>query len=300
MFGRKYVYMAPADAAEDLGDGGGDPGDGADGDGEGGSFSWPENWREQIAGDDEKALEQLKRYSDPTKVWHKARALEQKVTSGELKDASPFPADGSDEEKQAWREANGIPSEPTAYDIGRELDDEEKEGLADFLKHAHQQNYSPDVVKDMIDYLYSAAETEEAAETEADKRREQEAEDQLRGEWNKNFRGNMNRIEGLSDLISDGDAKEGFLDARLPDGTKIRHSPEVMNFLLDLSMAYNPAGTLVPGQGGDVISSIQDELDQIDEARRKDRKAYNKDEKMQARERELLAAREKQKARKGS
>ena len=297
MFGRKYVYMAPADAAEDLGDGGGDPGDGDEGGGDPPAFSWPDNWREQIAGEDEKALEQLKRYSDPTKIWNKARALESKVTSGELRDNAPFPAEGTDEEKQAWRETHGVPAEAANYELGRDMDDDEKEALSGFLDYAHSKNFGQEQVKDMVAYFYDRVEAEEQAEVEADKQREQESEDELRGKWDKDYRGNMNRIEGLTDLIS-GEAKEGFLDARLPDGSKIRHNPDLMNFLLDLSMAYNPASTLVPGQGGDVISSIQDELDQIDEFRRKDRKAYNTDEKMQKRERELLEALEKQQARK--
>jgi hypothetical protein len=40
------------------------------------------------------------------------------------------------------------------------------------------------------------------------------------------------------------------------------------------------------------MSSIQDELDQIKDVMKTDRKKYNADEKMQARYRELLAAQE--------
>src|SRR5260221_8933915 len=66
---------------------------------------WPADWRKNIAGEDEKEIAQIGRYASPADIWKKARALEQRMSSGELrpvlmKDAKP-------EELTAYRKAHG-------------------------------------------------------------------------------------------------------------------------------------------------------------------------------------------------
>ena len=128
LFDQYMFHMAEGDAGgpgDDDDDGDADDGDGdGDGDGEGITATWPEDWRVQIAGEDEKALKQLGRYQSPADIWTKARALEQRITSGELKDYSPFPEKGSDDDKAAWRANNQIPEAPGKYELGREVGEE--------------------------------------------------------------------------------------------------------------------------------------------------------------------------------
>ena len=85
----------------------------------------------------------------------------------------------------------------------------------------------------------------------------------------------------------------------MADGTMLKDNVAVQQFLLDMALTFNPASTLTPGQGGDVNASIEDELDTIKKYMRTNRKEYDKDEKMQARYRELLTAQENAAARKG-
>jgi hypothetical protein len=274
-------------------DEGGDSGDAGEGDDKSDEGPWPTDWRQQIAGDDEKALNQLGRYATPADVWTKARALEQRVTSGELKDSTPFPEKGSDEEKAEWRVNHGVPESHDKYEIARELEKEDRESLNGFLEYAHNKNMGAGEVNTMIDYFYQRLEEDETRVSEGDKVAQKQAEDELRVEWGGEYRAHMNRIEALIDMVP-GEAKESFLDARLPDGTKIRSNPDVMKFLLNSAIAFNPATTIVPADG-DVMSGIQDEIDQIKEVMKTNRKKYNSDEKMQAQYRKLLEAQEKAK-----
>src|SRR5687767_3918859 len=51
---------------------------------------WPDNWRQEMTGGDEKELKQAERYLTPADVWKKTRSLEQKLSSGEYKAVVPF------------------------------------------------------------------------------------------------------------------------------------------------------------------------------------------------------------------
>ena len=244
--------------------------------------TWPEDWRQQLAGDDEKALKQLERYEDPAAVWNKARALEQRISSGELKDTKPFPKDGTDEEKNAWRKAQGIPLKAEEYELSRKIEeDAEKEAVMSFLNFAHENNFDPKLANTMVDYFYGRAEEDAKVIQVADQKDKDAMEDKLRAEWGDDYRLNQNKIESMLDLVPEG-AKE-VMDARLPDGTKLANSPAFQQFMLLAANAHNPTQVITRGEG-DVFSSIQDEIDEIKS--KMGTKEY--DRKMRARYNELL------------
>jgi hypothetical protein len=76
------------------------------------AFTWGDGWREHLAAGDDKARARLERFQTPTDIFKSYRALEQRVSSGELKANLPFPDKGTDEEKAAWRKDAGIPTSP--------------------------------------------------------------------------------------------------------------------------------------------------------------------------------------------
>jgi len=263
-----------------------------------GSAEWyAEDWRQRMAGDDEKALNQLGRYKTPADVWNKARALEQRITSGELKDTSPFPSEGTEDEKAAWRAANNVPEAYDKYDLKQDLDDDGRAVLEGFLQHAHANNYSTDMVSGMVDYFISKYEGDVNKATEADGERKKATEDALRAEWAGDYRGHMNRIEGLLDMVGEGKGTD-VLEARMADGTMLRDSPEAMNFLLEAAIAINPATTLTPSGDMGSIDSIEDEMSDI--KGKMGTKAYINNPKLQERYRTLLDAKMKMENRRGA
>ena len=87
------------------------------------------------------------------------------------------------------------------------------------------------------------------------------------------------------------------MGGRLADGTPIGSSPDALKFLVGLALIQNPTGVVVPGSEANPMKGVEEELAKIDQTMKTNRAAYNKDEKMQARYRELLVAKEKLKPR---
>lgn len=253
---------------------------------------YSEDWRQHLAGDDEKALNQLGRYKTPADVWNKARALEQRLSSGELKDNSPFPTDGTPEQQAAWREMNGVPESAENYQLPEGVGEDEKAALDGFLKHAHANNFTNDEVNAMLGFFEEQGKMSETQQSEVDAEMEKATEDKLRAEWAGDYRGHMNRIESLLDTFPEGQG-DLLRNARLADGSLLKNHPDAMKFLLDAALALNPATTLTDDGKGGTIDSIQDELQSIRQIMRTDRRKYDGDAKMQERYRQLLVAEQK-------
>lgn len=255
--------------------------------------TWPSNWRELYADGDEKELKRLARFTAPPDTWRSFRSLENQRASGELKANVPFPTGGSPEQQQQWRAEHGVPEAPDKYDLklpeGAVIGEFDKPAIDSFLKRAHEKNLSADVVAEAVNWYFdqnkAIAEERQAIDTDIQRK----AEDTLRTEWGPEYRQNLNMINGLLATAPEG-VKEKFLNGRLADGTPIGSDPDVLRFLAQLSREINPVTTLVPGAGANMAQAVNDEITKIENFMRTNRSEYNRDEKMQARYRELIDA----------
>lgn len=257
---------------------------------------WNPKWRELMAGGDEKELKQLTRYASPLEVWKKARALEGRLSSGEVKPV--LAKDATPEQIAEYRKAHGIPEAPDKYDIkGVKIDDDDKPMIDKIVASMHGANATPEQVKAAISVLPEMKRQALEARAEADHNAASAAEEALRAEWGADFKRHMNLIGGVLDLTGSPNLKQQLIQGRLADGTPIGSSPEAMRFLLNLALIQNPAGVVVPSSGGDQMQGVADEIGKIEKVMKENRPAYNKDEAMQARYRELLGVRETLKSR---
>lgn len=266
---------------------------------------WPEGWRVKLAGDDVKFAKRLERMQSPADLAKAYRALEVKMSSGEVKAA--LDKDATPEQVAAWRKDNGIPETPDGYlaalPDGIVLGDEDKPFAAEFAAKMHDLNAPPAVVAQAI--AWDRQRQEKAAEERAiaDKAFQTEAGDALRAEWGAEFRGNINAIGNMLEATNPGEDANGrsfkdlLLGARLADGSVLGDNPLALKWMARMSAEMNPAGTVVPGVGGSQASSVADEIAEIEGKMRTDRAAYNKDTKMQERLRQLYGAQEKLDAR---
>lgn len=292
------------EAGDGTGSAGASGGQGAAGAGAGGAaggdqgtgskaFTWGDGWREALSAGDDKAAARLQRFDSPDAIWRSYRAMEQRMSSGELKSA--LPKDAKPEEVAKWRAENGIPETAEKYNLtfddGLVIGDDDKPIIDDFLKAAHISNLTNDQAKSVIKWHYADVEQQLQKLETADKKAAQDTQDTLRGKWGQEYRQNMNRVHALLDTAPAG-LKEQLLHGRLPDGTPIGSSPAMLEFLALMSRQINPMGTVVPGAGANIGNAIEDEIRGIEKTMRENRKTYNADEKMQARYRELLSARE--------
>jgi len=262
---------------------------------------WPDDWRKQIAGEDEKELKLIGRYATPADVWKKARALEQRMSSGELK--TSLPKDAKPEEIAQWRKDNGIPETPDKYDLKLDnnivIGEEDKPFVDEFLKNAHNSNMTPSQAKAAVQSYYEVQAKQAEARAAKDETDRVDTLDKLNAEWGNSFRPNINMVGGILSRFP-ADVQEAIKSARLPDGTALFNNPDVLRGFVAMALEINPAGTLVPSGTGDVAKGIEEQIKAIETTMKNNRSAYNKDEKMQANYRELIAARQKIQERKAA
>lgn len=265
---------------------------------------FPDDWREKLAGDDDKQLNHLKRFASPA-AYHannlKLQGELTKIKQGKA-DANPFPDDGTDEEKAAWRKDAGLPEESTGYlenytlDDGLVIGEEDHEMVNKYLDFAHQRNLPSDLVKQTIAFRMEEREAEAAERRAEDETDKVSTRDELRDEMGADFQRNMSAAYGLLQTAPE-DMQKQLLGGRLADGTAIGNSPDVLRWLTNVALDVNPAATVVPGGGDHSMASIDGEIAEIQKRIREDRRGYFSDEAAQARLAELLAAKEKLEAR---
>lgn len=264
-----------------------------------GAVGWGDDWRQRMAGgsSNEKDVKQLERYESPDQVWKKARELETRMSSGELRPV--LAKNATVEETAAYRKAHGIPEKPEGYNItmpaGREPPKEDDAFLKGFLTNAHKNHMTQEQVDASIATFYGEVDRLQAATGEAEAEAAKATEDTLRLEWGADYRTNMAMAEGLLARAPAG-FRDRFLNGYLEDHTPIKASSEAWKWLVQLEREINPAGTVVPGAGANAGKAIADELIDLKKMMADTNGEYWKGPKAeahQARYRELLGAQEK-------
>ena len=283
-------------------------GEGGGGDDKAGAVpaNFPTNWRDIVAGGDAKALERLNRFQSPANVWKAYRALEQRLSSGELLRAKPTGDESDPTYQQAikeWRGQAGVPEKPEGYlekmPDGLVIGEEDKPRVESFIKDMHGADVPPAIVHKAIGWYY--ANQEQAAEQrhEADRVNRQTNEDALRAEWGPEYRGNLNGIRGLFDTHGSPEVLEALFGARLADGSALGDDPRILKFLVNISKEINPSGAGFSAiEGKTATEAIATEKGKIELLMRDNKSSYWTDIQMQNRYRELLELEERQERRK--
>jgi len=249
--------------------------------------------------DVERDVKQLERYESPDQIWKKARELERRMSSGDLR--STLKKDATSQEVAAWRKENGVPETPEAYKItmpaGRQPPKDDDAFLKSFLKSAHEANFTQVQVDKAIGSFYAQVDVQAEEISASEKEAEKKTEDLLRQEWGADYRANKAMAEALLARAPAG-FRDRFMNGYLADHTPIKADPAAWKWLVQMEREINPASTVVPGMGGDVGKSIAEEIKQYKvwmAAPRgtPDSDKYWKDEKVQERYRQLLDAQRK-------
>lgn len=261
---------------------------------------WPEDWRQRLAGQDEALQKRLSRFQSPEGVLKSWRALEQRMSSGELKAA--LPENASDEQLAAWRQENGLPEKPEGYleglPDGLVVGDEDKPIVDQFVARMHEANAPPEAVKQALSWaLGDLREQQIADRTEKDNATWAETEDVLRTEWGGEYRQNQTAIKNWLGSLPDG-LGEQLAGARLADGSKMLGSAPALKWLMGVISETNPGYTVVNASGGGSIESVEEEISSIRATMGDPSSPYHRDGgKTQARYQKLLQARERMAAR---
>lgn len=261
---------------------------------------WGDDWRDRIAGGNADERKRLDRFEGPEVIYKSFREYEKRQSAGELRSA--LKKDATADEQERWRKENGVPLKAEEYKVtlpeGGTAPKEDDAFLNAFRKAAHDNHYTQAQFDSAVSAFYQEVtrqgETVAAAEGELAKK----TEDTLRADWGVDYRTNKAMAEQLLSRAPAG-FRDRFMNGYLADHSPIKASPEAWKWLVQLEREINPAATVGLGAGGDPGKSLADELQSIRDRMRTDRAGYNKDEKMQARYRELLDVKDKVAARGG-
>lgn len=250
------------------------------------------DWRRGLAGDDDKYYAELQRFKAPLDYGNSFREAQQTIRAGNLKAA--LKDDATEEDVQAYREANGIPLEVDGYfkDLpdGLVVGENDQEIFNDFAGSMHEMNVEAGVIHKVIEWYSGFSEQQQDAQLEADGVDLDEATNSLRESWGADYRANINLVGGLLESTFGSEAKEQLLNGRFQDGRAFMNDPNILKGLSEIARKLNPVHQLVTA-GNDATSTLNDEISDIEKVMREDRTTYNKDLKMQERYRQLLQIR---------
>ena len=220
--------------------------------------SAPEDWRQQLAGDDEKRLNQLSRITDVKSFTDSYFNAQDKIRSGET--SNGLPENPTDEQMSAYREANNIPATIEDYNLaldeGLVLGEADERIMGDVYKVAHENNVSNDVVSQLTNAMLKGRDQEEHAIQQQDGLDLQTADRQMRDNWGQDYEMNKNLVRGVLNGLPET-VRDEFASARLANGQAVFNSPEMMNFFADAARAMNPSATVVPAGTGNPLQAIE-------------------------------------------
>lgn len=259
--------------------------------------AWPEDWRAKAVGDDKAALAILDRYASPIDALKALPELRRKLSEKSEGPKKPG-KDATPEELAAWRKAQGVPETPDKYKIklkdDRVLGDDDKPVFDDFLKSAHEAGFNESQASAVADWYLDRMEAKEVERTEKDEANRHEQVTSLKEDWGADYKRNLRSIDVLFEGAPPG-IHDKLFSARGPDGTMLGDDGEIIRYFAKLALELNPSATLIPA--GSSSEGLATSIDEIEKIMRNEPKKYWGDEKMQARYRDLLGARDKMQAR---
>lgn len=275
---------------------GGTGGDGGAGGAGGGSddnvLQFPENWRNQIAGDDEKRLAQLERFPDVNKFGEAYFNAQEKIRTAQHK--QELPDDASEEMVKEWREANGIPLEAKDYKIDYEegvvVGEADQKFVDGFLETAHGLNLSPAQASTIVNSFFKSINEDVELASQADAEDMQSRENILRQDWAQDYQRNLGVLDNVWGRY--GELGDLLKNARLPGGQTLQSHPGIVKMLVESELQINPAVTIVPNAGQTQSQTVDSRIAEIEKMMRVDRKGYDADQKVQEEYRNLLDTQE--------
>ena len=224
--------------------------------------TFPDNWREIVAGDDPKAVKTLERMASPDALWKSYSEARKELDGGKrvkIPDAS-----SSEEEYTNFNKALGVPDEASGYidnlvlESGRVLGDEDRPMFDYFSERMHQAGTPPKIMATLTDaYLdFQHAQSEDQQQADHDNRVSNEI--ALKEELGGSFTSVTNAIgtmfsqapPEISDLLTNG---------RASDGTLLGDHPTIVKWLGDLTTQLYPAAAMQAADG-DNMQAMDDEI----------------------------------------
>lgn len=223
-----------------------------------------DNWRKDLAGEDDKALKRLERFGSPKDIVTSYLELEKKLSEGQKKPA--LPANATAEQLASYRQEIGVPDSPDKYDTklsdGLVIGEAAKPMMDAYLKYAHDHNIPADMVKTNLEWYAQLEQQREQQQQEDDRDFQISQEDVMRKEWGGDFKANINLITGLLETVP-SEIADSLMLGRTSDGRIIGDDPRMLKLLSNWAREINPIQTVVPNTGTNAPEAIKDEISKL-------------------------------------
>lgn len=262
---------------------------------------WGNDWREKLANGDAKKLERLGRFASPEALWAAQEEAQRKISEGLKPKAKPGEK-ATDADWQAYRKEMGIPEAVEDYvkaipmPDGRQIGEDDKPVLDYFSQKAIARGVSPADMGVLVDAYYAMQEEQVANVEKADSEFKRAGVAALKQEFGGDYDANIAAMRPYFDSVNP-DLFDNLFGGRMADGSKVGDHPDIIRFFVAKAVAENPLATIVPSGGGGA-QALDNEIAALEKRMGEDRDGWFKDEKAQARYRQLVEARDKLAARK--
>ncbi|WP_318875516.1 hypothetical protein [Sinorhizobium meliloti] len=257
-------------------------------------------FREKLAGGDEAILKQLGRYKSIDAISRGFREAYNTAKNGGAK--LPVLSDKSTpEEVKAYREAMGIPEDPSAYPgdfrEGYEATDADKAILGDFKAAMHARNVPPATASAALEWYqdFATAQQQELDGNLAKVAKETQA--ALRNEWGGEYDGNIGAAQQLMTAHLGKEGFEGMMGLRLMDGSRLQDNIAFVKMMAQLGADYYGGNAIMNGDVETTAKTVQERIDELLAYRVSDPEKYKSDD-VQQKITKLYAQRDKINARK--
>lgn len=228
-------------------------------------FSWPENWRDVVAGDDADAKKLLERFTSPEDIRKKLVAQEKLIHAGKHR-PGPLPEHATKAEVAEYRKALGVPDKPEGYQLAFpdevKATDSDKQMLSAFAQHMNEHHVPPAAAK--AAFSFYAERMKESADTQVEAVREATLENvaELRKEFpGREYARNIGLANDFLVKHFDGEpeALQMALEARLPNGMKLGDYAPFVKGIVAMARSYADDSALIGGDGAGGGLSIEEE-----------------------------------------
>jgi hypothetical protein len=254
-----------------------------------------QDWREVVAGGNPQLLEHLKRFKHPADVGKAYIEAQRLIRQGQHKQGTP-PEGATPEQLAAWRKEAGVPDAPEKYTPqlppGLVLGTADKPVVDHFAKFAHAENWSEGQFNKVLGWYYQTQDALNMQRQDRDANQHIKAQAELRQAWGQDFTRNQNAMINFRDAHMPQDLQVRVFGGRTADGVMLGNDPQFIHWMASLAMEVNPQYSVVPAGSSDAGRSVNDEIAQIQQMISNNDPLYWKDEKKQARFRDLLEARD--------
>lgn len=257
---------------------------------------WGNDWREKLAGEDAKKLERLGRFASPEALLEAHEQAAKKISEGLKPKAKPGDK-ATDDDWKAYRQEMGIPEAVDDYvkaipmPDGRQIGEDDAPVLKFFSEKALARGVAPADMGILVDAYYAMQEESVANVEKADADFKREGIAALKKEFGGDYDANVAAMRPYFDSVNE-ELFGNLFGGRMADGSKIGDHPDIVRFFVAKAVAENPLATIVPS-GGSGAQALENEIKSLEERMGKDRDAWFKDEKAQARLQQLYDARDK-------